>query len=506
MPEQLARSAFELFARHGFSRVNLDQIAAEAGVTKGSLYWHYADKKELVLAAGRLYYREWQRQIHEVLAPLSDPRERLRQALSFSVDSCVMDRRNRMFTTGLFVLMQEDAEVRAGWSQFYDSVRVFYVGLARAVEGQGGVMQDPVRAVDLMLEAMEGLKIRAGFEPDIARPSEREAIVEDLLRLFLDDEAARASAPQPTAPCRSPRVRRMAAAAVGSMVLAVTGVHSAPPRFVADGPGFRFETEALTGGLRADGRSYGLAPVICRATGRSLAQGLGLVGPYRALDAERRYLPDLRDRPSTAAVDSDGVVIVRWEADERHPYELVMEYRWADARTLDVLTQVTARRDLPRFEIFMTSYLRGFSRAYGWTDQGFVEATPDRGIWQCFPRDEAAAALVADGRWVHPPHPVVFHPIAQYRGALGVRRDPASGLAALMMAPPEDAFAVLMPHGEQGHCSLYLSLFGRDIRDGGTASARMRLVLADAPTDAEVEALYEAYLKECAADERGNQP
>jgi AcrR family transcriptional regulator len=213
MPEQLARSAFELFARHGFSRVNLEQIAAHAGVTKGSLYWHYADKKELVLAAARLYYREWQRQIHDVLAPLSDPRDRLRRALSFSVDSCVMDRRNRMFTTGLFMLMQEDAEVRAGWSQFYDSVRVFYVGLARAAAGRGGVVQDPARAVDLMLEAMEGLKIRAGFEPDIARPSEREAIEEDLLRLFLDDAAVRASAPRAASPRRASRVRRTPAAA-----------------------------------------------------------------------------------------------------------------------------------------------------------------------------------------------------------------------------------------------------------------------------------------------------
>ncbi len=37
MPRNFAKSAFELFAERGFASVNLDQIAARAGVTKGSL-------------------------------------------------------------------------------------------------------------------------------------------------------------------------------------------------------------------------------------------------------------------------------------------------------------------------------------------------------------------------------------------------------------------------------------------------------------------------------------
>ena len=55
MPALLSRCAFDLFAEHGFGKVNLDQIAARAGVTKGSLYWHYKNKKELMLAACNHY-------------------------------------------------------------------------------------------------------------------------------------------------------------------------------------------------------------------------------------------------------------------------------------------------------------------------------------------------------------------------------------------------------------------------------------------------------------------
>jgi AcrR family transcriptional regulator len=45
MPKKLAKSAFVLFSQRGIRNVNLDEIAAHAGVTKGSLYWHYKTTK-----------------------------------------------------------------------------------------------------------------------------------------------------------------------------------------------------------------------------------------------------------------------------------------------------------------------------------------------------------------------------------------------------------------------------------------------------------------------------
>ena len=185
MPPLLARSAFELFADNGFVKVNLDQIAGRAGVTKGSLYWHYKNKKELILAACQHYYRQWQGDVQTAIVPSNDAFERLRLALTFSVDSCVIDRRNRLFTTGIFMLMQEDAAVRASWTQFYSAVRDFYVCLVKDAQQAGTLAaSDARRDVDLMLEAMEGLKLRAGFEPHISKPAERLVIVEGLLGVF----------------------------------------------------------------------------------------------------------------------------------------------------------------------------------------------------------------------------------------------------------------------------------------------------------------------------------
>lgn len=43
-------AAREAFSANGVSRTSLEQIAAAAGVTRGAIYWHFADKAELFYA------------------------------------------------------------------------------------------------------------------------------------------------------------------------------------------------------------------------------------------------------------------------------------------------------------------------------------------------------------------------------------------------------------------------------------------------------------------------
>ncbi len=280
----------------------------------------------------------------------------------------------------------------------------------------------------------------------------------------------------------------------GICLLAIAG--RAELRFSEAGNAFSFDTGMLRGVLRSQGKSMGIGPVTECGTGVNITGSLGLFSHYRLLDAERRYLPDARNWPSQARLLPDGAVEMRWQADAQHPFDLLAVYAWTSSNALDVTTTVTARQPLRRFEVFMASYFMGFPAAYGYGADGFVEAKKELGDWLSFPRDDAAAALIADGRWLWPPNPVTFKPVARYAGALGLRRDAASGLAGVVMAPPEECFAVLMPYGEEGHRSLYLSLFGRDVRAGEAATARARLVICRNLSDGQAVRMYQAYLKE----------
>lgn len=186
MREKLARCAFELFARSGFGKVNLDAIAAQAGVTKGSLYWHYRSKKELILAACDHYYQLWVARAKAEMETTSDPIERLRRVLGCSVDSCLFDRDNRVFTTEIFAMGLQDEQVRESWAGFYDMVRRLYAQLiAACAEAECTDTRNPTLAADWMLATIEGIKQRAAFEPEICTSEGREEMVEGLLRIAL---------------------------------------------------------------------------------------------------------------------------------------------------------------------------------------------------------------------------------------------------------------------------------------------------------------------------------
>src|SRR6476661_4593780 len=49
--ERLVAAAIELFYRHGFAAVGIDQVLAAAGVTKTTFYKHFESKDDLMVAA-----------------------------------------------------------------------------------------------------------------------------------------------------------------------------------------------------------------------------------------------------------------------------------------------------------------------------------------------------------------------------------------------------------------------------------------------------------------------
>jgi hypothetical protein len=84
---------------------------------------------------------------------------------------------------------------------------------------------------------------------------------------------------------------------------------------------------------------------------------------------------------------------------------------------------------------------------------------------------------------------------------MALRRDDTSGVAAVLMSPSDDCFAIATPYnktppdGVAGHQSLYLSLFGRDVGPGQTARARCRLVVGKI-TDQQAMEMYSEYSKQ----------
>ncbi|MEI7947181.1 MAG: hypothetical protein WCJ02_10805 [bacterium] len=263
-------------------------------------------------------------------------------------------------------------------------------------------------------------------------------------------------------------------------------------RFIPKDGGFSFDTGAFRGSPQTKGFPRSIQPLTECSTGTQLAGKNGVLTHYRLFAENQRFLPDAFNWGCTAKALPDGSVEIQWAPDEQHPFALKAVYTWAASNMLDVATTVTAQCDLKKFESFLGSYFNGFPITYGYGPSGFVQITKNEGEWICFPRDEAADKLLRDGRWEKPPHPVNFKRIAFYGEPLVMRKDPGSGLTVAVMSLRNDCFATLMPYGEDSHRSLYLSLFGRDLKHGESITAHARLVIGRF-SEPEILALYHDY-------------
>jgi hypothetical protein len=240
--------------------------------------------------------------------------------------------------------------------------------------------------------------------------------------------------------------------------------------------------------------------VVHLPTGLTLDSSMGLFGHYRVFSTNKRYSTAAWDWPSEAKLRPDGSVEVHWPSAEDRPFELRAVYRWVAPDTLDLETIVQAKADLPKFESFLASYFsEGFTNSTVCVRSNgapwFEAADKSYGVWQAFPRDDQAVAIIQDGRWKFPPNPVDWIIRPRLATPLAVRGCPANGLRAVIMSPPSDCFAVLTPFEGEGHRSTYLCLFGKDVKAGETARARARLqIVANLPNSGIVRAC-ETYLK-----------
>jgi TetR/AcrR family acrAB operon transcriptional repressor len=67
--DECLAAAIAVFARRGYQRTTMDEIAAAAGVTKGALYWHYRTKEDFLIAALTKLNTEWENEVVRAFQP-----------------------------------------------------------------------------------------------------------------------------------------------------------------------------------------------------------------------------------------------------------------------------------------------------------------------------------------------------------------------------------------------------------------------------------------------------
>ncbi|NEQ24028.1 MAG: TetR/AcrR family transcriptional regulator, partial [Microcoleus sp. SIO2G3] len=73
-PEQILQGAMQVFLQHGYRGTSMDRVAAQAGVSKHTIYNHFQGKEGLFVALiERLVLRRFDLEFPDCALPLSEP-------------------------------------------------------------------------------------------------------------------------------------------------------------------------------------------------------------------------------------------------------------------------------------------------------------------------------------------------------------------------------------------------------------------------------------------------
>jgi AcrR family transcriptional regulator len=134
--QEILRSAAAVLAEKGYQGTTMEEIAAKLLMTKGSMYYYFKNKNDLLYQCHQMIMEIILEQINEVVNNDLNPIEKLRRAikghilLSTSEKSMfmVMDRPNQNFTDNQ---LQEVLDLRKNYSQYFD--RIINEGIEKQV-------------------------------------------------------------------------------------------------------------------------------------------------------------------------------------------------------------------------------------------------------------------------------------------------------------------------------------------------------------------------------------
>jgi AcrR family transcriptional regulator len=111
--KRLLAAAERIFARDGFEAARLEDIAAQAGYTRGAFYANFEDKEEIFFALLEQHVAERIEEVNELLQRYKDPEDRL-QALRSHYAQIAEDRRLALLSLEfkLFAIRHPEAHAR----------------------------------------------------------------------------------------------------------------------------------------------------------------------------------------------------------------------------------------------------------------------------------------------------------------------------------------------------------------------------------------------------------
>ncbi|MGH2870587.1 MAG: TetR/AcrR family transcriptional regulator [Solirubrobacteraceae bacterium] len=171
--DELLIAALRVFARRGYQQAGVDEIAAEAGYSKGALYWHFAGKQELLETLLEERIDAPMREMVALLESAPPQRNMSVEATREFARQLDVQREAALLEREYWSLAIRDPELRARYVERQTELRG---ALAAALEARArhlGTPDLPMPAEDvarIVISVIGGLTVDELVEPGSVRP------------------------------------------------------------------------------------------------------------------------------------------------------------------------------------------------------------------------------------------------------------------------------------------------------------------------------------------------
>lgn len=184
--ESILDAAERVIKRQGMANTTIEGVAAEAGISKGGLFYHFASKKDLLMQLMDRYEKRFAGMRREIFDTLPESPTRLLKA---TVLTSVRDPARKESNISSVLSLLDDVDMRQ---------RVFEMKL-RVFDEVSRDSRSPEKAI-LALLAMDGLWITELFGKEVIPKEILDKVVAELLRMIdAEGEAETAQADAPPA-------------------------------------------------------------------------------------------------------------------------------------------------------------------------------------------------------------------------------------------------------------------------------------------------------------------
>jgi len=177
---ELLRVARELFAAHGYADVGTEEIVRAAHVTRGALYHHFADKRDLFRAVHNQLADELLQQIVAQTAGSADALDALTRGVRAFLDTCE--------DPAVIRISHLDAPAVLGWAEWREVDAEHWLGVLTMALGEAmdaGLLER--RDVQPLAHMLMGAMVEASMMiANAADPAAARAEVEGPLLALLE--------------------------------------------------------------------------------------------------------------------------------------------------------------------------------------------------------------------------------------------------------------------------------------------------------------------------------